>query len=107
MNMKRSFALFAFIALAASAAAAVESLRDLGPKLASDQEETRTAAQREMQSMLSHACMPGAEADRAALAKLRNLDGYTSAPYYIYSGPARNAPELGDTDAFFFPPQPQ
>ncbi len=47
------------------------------------------------------------EDQRAALAKLRNLDGYTSAPYYIYSDPARNAPELGDTDAFFFPPQPQ
>ncbi len=42
---------------------------------------------------------------RAALVKLRNLDGYTSAPYYIYSDGAREEPELGDVDAFFFAPK--
>ena len=70
MNIKRSIALFAFIALAASSNAAIESLRDLGPKLVSDKEEVRAPAQSELQGLLSRACMPGAEANRAALAKL-------------------------------------
>lgn len=38
---------------------------------------------------------------RAALIKLRNLDGYTSAPAYIYSAPVREAIELPNTDDFF------
>ncbi len=42
---------------------------------------------------------------RKALVKLRNLDGYTSAPAYIYSDPIREAPKLPDTDVFFFPPK--
>jgi len=41
---------------------------------------------------------------RAALVKLRNLDGYDSAPVYIYSKPVRQAPTLPDTDHFFFAP---
>ncbi|MDH7502927.1 MAG: Spy/CpxP family protein refolding chaperone [Verrucomicrobiota bacterium] len=41
---------------------------------------------------------------RAALMKLRNLDGYTSAPAYIYSAPVREAVELPDTDFFFKAP---
>jgi len=42
---------------------------------------------------------------RKALVKLRNLDGYTSAPAYIYSDPVREAVKLPDTDLFFFPPK--
>jgi Spy/CpxP family protein refolding chaperone len=42
---------------------------------------------------------------RAALVKLRNLDGYTSAPAYIYSQPVTTAPVLPNTDAFFFAPK--
>jgi hypothetical protein len=45
------------------------------------------------------------DAQRAALVKLRNLDGYTSAPYYIYSDAARMEPELGNIDTFFFSPK--
>ena len=41
---------------------------------------------------------------RQALMKLRNLEGYTSAPAYIYSTAVRQAPVLPDTDRFFFPP---
>jgi hypothetical protein len=41
---------------------------------------------------------------RAELMKLRNLDGYTSAPAYIYSTPVREAVELPDTDFFFTEP---
>ncbi len=44
------------------------------------------------------------EEQRAALVKLRNLDGYTSAPYYIYSDGAKTEPQLGSVSAFFFPP---
>ena len=43
---------------------------------------------------------------RRALAKLRNLDGYTSAPAYVYSTPVRKTVKLPDTDHFFFPPPP-
>ncbi|MGD0090610.1 MAG: Spy/CpxP family protein refolding chaperone [Planctomycetota bacterium] len=42
---------------------------------------------------------------RKALVKLRNLDGYTSAPAYIYSTPVNEALTLPDTDHFFFPPK--
>ncbi|MEI8312949.1 MAG: Spy/CpxP family protein refolding chaperone, partial [Verrucomicrobiota bacterium] len=41
---------------------------------------------------------------RQALVKLRNLDGYTSAPAYIYSDPVTGALNLPPTDSFFFPP---
>jgi Spy/CpxP family protein refolding chaperone len=42
---------------------------------------------------------------RQALIKLRNLSGYTSAPYYIYSEGMREAPVLPDTSPLFFPPK--
>jgi len=42
---------------------------------------------------------------RQAMVKLRNLDGYTSAPAYIYSDPVGADVKLPDTDHFFFPPQ--
>ena len=42
---------------------------------------------------------------REALVKLRNLDGNTSAPAYIYSSPVREEVILPDTNNFFFPPQ--
>ena len=42
---------------------------------------------------------------RKALVKLRNLDGYTSAPAYIYSDPVREELKLPDTDRFFFAPK--
>jgi Spy/CpxP family protein refolding chaperone len=38
---------------------------------------------------------------RAALMKLRNLDGYTSAPYYIYSQAMQEQPVLSGVEAFF------
>ncbi len=44
-------------------------------------------------------------AQRQALVKLRNLDGYTSAPVYLYSDAQREAAKLPDTDHFFFPPK--
>ena len=40
---------------------------------------------------------------RSELVKLRNLDGYTSAPAYIYSTPVQVEVHLADTDYFFFP----
>jgi len=42
---------------------------------------------------------------RKTLVKLRNLDGYTSAPAYIYSTPVQETIQLPNTDAFFFPPK--
>jgi len=42
---------------------------------------------------------------RAALMKLRNLDGYKSAPYYIYSNPVQQQPVLNNVEAFFFSPK--
>ena len=42
---------------------------------------------------------------RKALVTLRNLDGYTSAPAYIYSDPVREELKLPDTDRFFFAPK--
>ena len=41
---------------------------------------------------------------RKALVKLRNLDGYKSAPAYIYSGPVQGEVKLPDTDCFFLAP---
>jgi len=38
---------------------------------------------------------------RTELRKLRNLEGYTSAPAYIYSTPVHEAVQLPDTDSFF------
>jgi hypothetical protein len=38
---------------------------------------------------------------RAGLVKLRNLDGYTSAPAYIFSQPMTTAPDIANTDSFF------
>lgn len=38
---------------------------------------------------------------RSALVKLRNLDGYTSAPYYIYSQAMKDEPDLDGVEAFF------
>jgi hypothetical protein len=38
----------------------------------------------------------------AEMTKLRNLEGYNSAPYYIYSTPAKDQPVLKDVDALFF-----
>ena len=45
------------------------------------------------------------DAQRKTLVKLRNLDGYTSAPAYLYSTPVKEAVKLPDTDHFFFPPK--
>jgi hypothetical protein len=42
---------------------------------------------------------------KAALVKLRNLDGYTSAPAYIYSQAVQTAPTLPNTDIFFTAPK--
>ncbi|MCA9119236.1 MAG: hypothetical protein H6822_22550 [Planctomycetaceae bacterium] len=41
---------------------------------------------------------------RAALMQLRNLDGYKSAPYYIYSRAVNIEPDLAGVDSFFFAP---
>lgn len=38
---------------------------------------------------------------RQALMKLRNLEGYQSAPYYIYSSPAKDQPVLDNVERFF------
>ena len=38
---------------------------------------------------------------RAACVKLRNLDGYKSAPAYLYSQPLQKLPDLPDTDFLF------
>jgi len=45
------------------------------------------------------------DVQRQALVKLRNLDGYTSAPAYIYSTAVQGEVNLPDTDHFFFPPK--
>jgi len=41
---------------------------------------------------------------RVALLRLRNLDGYKSAPYHIYSRGVFAQPELDNVNAFFFAP---
>jgi Raf kinase inhibitor-like YbhB/YbcL family protein len=38
---------------------------------------------------------------RAAMKKLRNLDGYQSAPAYLYSSPMQKLPEIPNTDFLF------
>ena len=38
---------------------------------------------------------------RAAMKKLRNLDGYQSAPAYLYSSPMQTLPVIGNTDFLF------
>jgi Spy/CpxP family protein refolding chaperone len=42
---------------------------------------------------------------RELFMKLRNLEGYTPAPAYVYSDGLRDAPKIPDTDPFFFPPK--
>lgn len=44
------------------------------------------------------------DAQRTELRKLRNLEGYTSAPAYIFSTPVHEALPLLDTDSFFKAP---
>ena len=41
-------------------------------------------------------------AQREALVELRNLEGYESASYYIYSRAVDEAPPLGDVKGRFF-----
>ncbi len=41
----------------------------------------------------------------AALMKLRNLEGYQNAPYYMYSSPVRDQPILNNVETFFFSPK--
>lgn len=43
---------------------------------------------------------------RAACMKLRNLEGYTSAPAYLYSTPMKALPVIPDTDFLFKAPVP-
>lgn len=38
---------------------------------------------------------------RAVMEKLRNLPGYTPAPYYLYSQAMKRSPAMGSTDSFF------
>ena len=42
---------------------------------------------------------------RRSLMKLRNLDGYSSAPFYVYSRAVREQPDLKEVDSFFFSPK--
>jgi hypothetical protein len=42
---------------------------------------------------------------RSVLLRLRNLEGYTSAPADIYSDPLGKAPMLPNTGHFLFPPR--
>jgi Spy/CpxP family protein refolding chaperone len=42
---------------------------------------------------------------RAALVKLRNLNGYVSAPYYLYSDAVKTPKPVTGSDALFFPPK--
>ena len=41
------------------------------------------------------------EEQREALVGLRNLPGYTSAPYYLYSRPGQGQPDLGASSGLF------
>jgi hypothetical protein len=45
------------------------------------------------------------DSQRAALMKIRNLDGYKSAEAYIYSRPLTGKLELPVTDQLFFTPK--
>lgn len=40
---------------------------------------------------------------RSALVELRNLEDYQSAPYYLYSDPVNEEPQLTGVNAFFYP----
>lgn len=40
-------------------------------------------------------------AQREELTRIRNLPGYRSAPWYLYSRAMNDAPDVGDTDRFF------
>ena len=42
---------------------------------------------------------------RAALMKLRNLEGYVSAPYYLYSDAVKTPKPITGSDALFFAPK--
>lgn len=42
---------------------------------------------------------------RTSLLKLRNLDGYVSAPYYLYSDAVKSPKPVTGSDAFFYPPR--
>jgi len=44
------------------------------------------------------------DTQRAALKKLRNLEGYTSAPAYLYSSPMKALPAIPNTDFLFKAP---
>ena len=44
------------------------------------------------------------DTQRTALKKLRNLEGYTSAPAYLYSSPMKELPNIPNTDFFFKAP---
>ena len=46
----------------------------------------------------------GSKIQMKTLVKLRNLDGYTSAPYYIYSDAKKEEFVMPNTDKFFFKP---
>lgn len=41
------------------------------------------------------------DTQKQAAIKLRNLDGYTSAPAYLYSSPVRETPKIDSTDLLF------
>ena len=45
------------------------------------------------------------DSQRAALMKIRDLDGYKSAEAYIYSRPLTGKLELPNTDSFFAAPK--
>lgn len=45
------------------------------------------------------------DTQRAALMKIRNLEGYKSAEAYLYSRPLTGKLDLPDTDQFFVAPK--
>jgi len=45
------------------------------------------------------------DTQRAALMRIRNLDGYKSAPAYLYSRPLTGKLDLPSTDHFFAAPK--
>ena len=101
---KRSvLALLACCAFAASAFAGVEqTVNDLIPKLAAEKVEDRYAPQMELQSLAANASRPGAEAERAELAKswrprrqmqpCRNRPGYGLCASLNTSAPPNQSP---------------
>jgi len=71
MKKRSLLALLAFCALAPAAFAGVEqTVNDLLPRLAAGRVEDRYSAQMEFQQLAAHAARPGAEAERAELAKV-------------------------------------